>query len=262
VVVGDNAVDTTGFAGVTHDLTGFCDPGEFGTDAFLNTGFYSFTAPASGLYTVSTCNQTAWDTRLSIHSETCDPSSVIICLDDTEECENFTTTIEFTAVEGNLYVIALGGYGAGDLGPSTLTIDGDTGGTNTGACCLNGVCSTLTSVECGLVEGTYLGNGTACGAQTCAGPVGACCVDGVCSQLTEADCGLVNGTFEGADTSCIPDPCNAGGCLGDLNGDNVVDGSDLTIMLGAWGLIGGDLNGSGVTDGADLTILLGYWGDC
>ena len=262
VVVGDNAVDTTGFAGVTHDLTGFCDPGEFGTDAFQNTGFYSFTAPASGLYTVSTCNQTAWDTRLSIHTETCDPSSVIVCLDDTEECENFTTTIEFTAVEGNLYVIALGGYGTGDLGPSTLTIDGDTGGTNTGACCLDGVCSTLTSVECGLVEGTYLGNGTSCGAQTCSGPVGACCLDGVCSQLDETNCGLAGGTFEGAGTSCTPNPCSGNGCPGDLNGDAVVDGSDLTIMLGAWGLIGGDLNGSGTTDGADLTILLGYWGDC
>ena len=167
---------------------------------------------------MSTCSQAAWDTRLSVHAETCDPSSVLVCLDDTEGCENFTTTLEFTAVEGNLYVIALGGYSEGDLGPATLTIDGE------------------------------VGSG-----------VGACCIIGECTQVTEAICQLDGGTWVGG--ACASDSC-ATGCLADLNGDLVIDGSDLTIMLGDWGGSGGDLNGSGITDGADLTILLGYWGDC
>jgi len=49
----------------------------------------------------------------------------------------------------------------------------------------------------------------------------------------------------------------------DLNGDGVVDGADLGLLLGAWGQEGptlADLNGDGVVDGADLGTLLGGWG--
>ncbi|MDZ4753456.1 MAG: PQQ-dependent sugar dehydrogenase [Phycisphaerae bacterium] len=46
----------------------------------------------------------------------------------------------------------------------------------------------------------------------------------------------------------------------DLNGDGLVDASDLAILLGAWGGKGlGDLNDDGVIDAADLAILLGSW---
>ena len=50
----------------------------------------------------------------------------------------------------------------------------------------------------------------------------------------------------------------------DLTGDGVVDGADLTSLLGAWGIAGvpADLDGSGLVDGGDLTILLGAWGEC
>lgn len=53
-------------------------------------------------------------------------------------------------------------------------------------------------------------------------------------------------------------------CRSDLNGDGLVNGSDLGLLLGAWG--GGeplpDLDGNGVVDGGDLGILLGAWGPC
>jgi hypothetical protein len=52
-------------------------------------------------------------------------------------------------------------------------------------------------------------------------------------------------------------------CPPDLDADRMVGGSDLTIMLGAWGASGAaDLNFSGTVEGADLTILLGAWGSC
>jgi len=57
-------------------------------------------------------------------------------------------------------------------------------------------------------------------------------------------------------------------CLGDLNGDGVVNGADLTILLSAWGecpakdFCAADLNVDGVVNGADLTILLSGWGPC
>jgi hypothetical protein len=47
----------------------------------------------------------------------------------------------------------------------------------------------------------------------------------------------------------------------DLNGDGVVNGADLGILLGGWNQPGvTDLNGDGVTNGADLGVLLGSWG--
>ena len=48
---------------------------------------------------------------------------------------------------------------------------------------------------------------------------------------------------------------------GDINGDGVVDGTDLSILLGYWGLDAPDvdINGDGVIDGTDLSIVLGHW---
>lgn len=51
-------------------------------------------------------------------------------------------------------------------------------------------------------------------------------------------------------------------CLGDLDGDGQVGGSDLAILLGAWGTGTVDLNADGTTDAADLAIVLGAWGGC
>lgn len=57
-----------------------------------------------------------------------------------------------------------------------------------------------------------------------------------------------------------------GACAADLDGDGAVSGSDLAIVLGAWGAAGGlgqgDLDGSGAVDGVDLAIVLGAWGAC
>ncbi len=52
---------------------------------------------------------------------------------------------------------------------------------------------------------------------------------------------------------------------GDLNGDGIVDVTDLLLLLGAWGSCSGDpcpadLNGDGTVNVADLLILLGNWG--
>lgn len=52
-------------------------------------------------------------------------------------------------------------------------------------------------------------------------------------------------------------------CTGDLDGDGIVDGADLAILLGEWGSRGSaDFDGSGTVDGADLATLLGAWGPC
>ncbi len=52
-------------------------------------------------------------------------------------------------------------------------------------------------------------------------------------------------------------------CVGDIDGNGVVDGADLGILLQSWFLSGpADLNGDGFVDGADLGLLLTNWGPC
>ncbi len=67
------------------------------------------------------------------------------------------------------------------------------------------------------------------------------------------------------DFSALPDrACVAKSRPGnpaDLNGDGVVDGADLGLLLNNWGNSGlGDINGDGAVDGADLGLLLNNWG--
>ncbi len=56
-------------------------------------------------------------------------------------------------------------------------------------------------------------------------------------------------------------------CPGDVNGDNAVSGTDLSVVLSAWGSDGqgqfdADLNNDGTVNGNDLTLVLGSWGTC
>jgi hypothetical protein len=52
-------------------------------------------------------------------------------------------------------------------------------------------------------------------------------------------------------------------CAADINGDNQVDGSDLSVVLSQWGTAGsGDINNDGNVDGSDLASMLGAWGTC
>ena len=60
----------------------------------------------------------------------------------------------------------------------------------------------------------------------------------------------------------VPDECE---CIGDIDGDGVVDAGDLAAVLGAWGRCDGcaeDLDGSGVVGSSDLALILVAWGGC
>jgi hypothetical protein len=61
------------------------------------------------------------------------------------------------------------------------------------------------------------------------------------------------------------DEGGAPSCPADINGDGIVDVSDLLALLGAWGPNPGhpaDINDDGVVDVSDLLHLLSGWGDC
>jgi len=61
---------------------------------------------------------------------------------------------------------------------------------------------------------------------------GACCVSSGCHALTEDACAGMGGTWLGEDASC--DDCPAS-CMGDTDGNGVVNIEDLLNMLGSWG---------------------------
>lgn len=61
----------------------------------------------------------------------------------------------------------------------------------------------------------------------------------------------------------VPDDCE---CLGDVNFDSFVNGADISVLLGFWGLNGkpvaADIDQDGQVDGSDLAVLLANWGTC
>lgn len=103
------------------------------------------------------------------------------------------------------------------------------------------------------------GNGRSDGLDIAAGKVPDCDGNGIPDS-----CDIAAGAAD-ANGDGIPDRCAA--CLADLDADGTVGGSDLAIMLGAWGACGptpctADINHDGQVAGSDLALLLGAWGAC
>lgn len=59
----------------------------------------------------------------------------------------------------------------------------------------------------------------------------------------------------------IADHLLAPPCPADLDGDAVVGGGDLAVLLAGWGGPSPDLDGDGVVGGSDLAVLLSSWGE-
>ncbi|MHC4837971.1 MAG: right-handed parallel beta-helix repeat-containing protein [Planctomycetota bacterium] len=71
---------------------------------------------------------------------------------------------------------------------------------------------------------------------------------------------LLLGTAEDADGDGVIDAC---ACPADFDGNGIVNGADLGVLLLGWGADGpADLDGNGVVDGADLGLALLAWGEC
>ena len=79
------------------------------------------------------------------------------------------------------------------------------------------------------------------------------------------------GTTDGSVTFCgwniddvvVEAVLPGGGSPADLNGDGVVNGADVGLLLAEWGPCSGcpaDLNGDGLVNGADFGLLLATWG--
>ncbi len=78
---------------------------------------------------------------------------------------------------------------------------------------------------------------------------------------------ILRGELADADGNGVPDACELDPCPGDINDSGVVNGTDIAIILGAWGTSGGkfpraDTDGNAIVDAADLAVVLGGWGPC
>ena len=97
------------------------------------------------------------------------------------------------------------------------------------------------------------------------------CSEATCSEVqVEVTCGMSYrvkvggpGDVTGELASSCEGDC-APPCPADFDGNDVVDGADLGVLLSAWGSTGSpaDLNDDMLVDGMDLGILLFLWGPC
>lgn len=84
-------------------------------------------------------------------------------------------------------------------------------------------------------------------------------------KLSGKDTAIVQVTYLLKDAN----PASAPICPADLNGDGIVDGADLSLLIQSWGLtdycpenLPADLNGDGTVDVLDLVLLREQWGAC
>ena len=68
----------------------------------------------------------------------------------------------------------------------------------------------------------------------------------------------------GSDTEILYLGVDAVDCVGDLNDDHMVNGQDLSLVLGFWGSSSpfGDATGDGTVNGLDLAAVIAAWGVC
>ena len=96
-------------------------------------------------------------------------------------------------------------------------------------------------------------------------------ISGVADGASDVRVRFTMGETDGSVTYCgwnlddvvIEAIVSTAGTPGDLNGDGLVNGADMGLLLAEWGPCAGcpaDLNGDGVVNGADMGVLLANWG--
>ncbi len=112
----DSSAATTGAEGQTEYI---CY--DFGSSAVDNDIWFSWTSDFTGNAQVTTCNIASHDTKLAAYPGT--PScptagSALDCNDDETGCAGFTSTINFAATTGSVYMIQVGCFpgSAGGIG--------------------------------------------------------------------------------------------------------------------------------------------------
>jgi hypothetical protein len=124
-VVGPNQFDTTSRNEIV-DLAGACDPlpqgGEW-DDRIYNAQYFRFTPPASGAYTIRTCDEAnSVYERLAVFAGCPPTGTVLACSDGTCGDEAYGRIIGVQMSAGTQYTILVGGITAGNSGPGQFVI--------------------------------------------------------------------------------------------------------------------------------------------
>lgn len=193
-----------------------------------------------GVLVVSTCGTINYDSDIVVYQGCdCGPgleNPPLGCNDDGPGCAGFSSRVEVPVDPSTCYKIRIGGWNSvADVGCGTFSVtcitpdcgnnvvepgeECDDGNTmsgdgcsascqNEGACCNGNACVQVSDTACGALDGTYLGDGVACGSQ-CA--FGACCIgtQGQCEETSFKCCAEQGGSYAAA-TSCAAAncPCN------------------------------------------------------
>ena len=129
--------------------------------------------------------------------------------------------------------------------------------------CWRDVCGCSLALKLGWI---WQGQGTICDDGCLQNADGACCVGTFCLILPESNCNAGGGKWLGPNTTCDEGVCDEEPCEGDLNGDSLVNVTDLLIMISQWGQCPtsgdcpSDVNGDGYVNVTDLLIAIGNWG--
>ena len=105
IQLGSLAFDTNGATTDGNNPTAqFCGSA---SGSFYNDIWYSFTAPSSGTISISTCNQSVFDTRIDI-LDVC--GGILLACDDDGCVVDLNLYVEFSALAGQNYIIRVGAY--------------------------------------------------------------------------------------------------------------------------------------------------------
>jgi hypothetical protein len=74
----------------------------------------------------------------------------------------------------------------------------------------------------------------------------------------------VGGTWNDAGTACGDGSICDSACTEDLDGDGIINVTDLLTVVGDWGVMDSDadLDGNGTVDTPDLLAVIAAWGAC
>ncbi|MBL8860941.1 MAG: hypothetical protein JNK02_02935 [Planctomycetes bacterium] len=101
----------------------------FGSTAMNRDVWFTWTAPVSGLATLTTCGLTTVDTKIAVYpGSTCPTAGTVLACND-DACASFQSSLDFNATSGNSYMIQIGVYptAAGGTGTFSLTVAGPPG---------------------------------------------------------------------------------------------------------------------------------------
>ena len=202
-----------------------CDFG-FGTTQVAADIWFCYEATCNGTITASLCGSD-YDTKLAVYDGcTCPPTGQpLACSDDDCGAGAFDSRLTFSAVQGQSYMIRIGGFTVGSQGPGTLALRCDT--------------QPLCDVAAGDCFATG-GNGSpGCDDANCCETT--CAADPFCCDVTwDSTCaaeaqGLCTGSFPACSTSTgACDAGNGGGGCEDESCCNLVCAVDPFCCVDTW----------------------------